>query len=56
MLIVILSIVPVAAGSMFWSIAFLLFRSEFTACPDNYNGIHDPTIGMVATATMMEGA
>jgi hypothetical protein len=41
---------------MYWSISFMLFRREFTACPHNYNAIHDPTIVMVATATMIEGS
>lgn len=33
MLIVILSVLPIGCAGMFWSIAFLLFRKEFTACP-----------------------
>lgn len=33
MLIVILSIIPIMLYGMFWSIAYMLFRREFTACP-----------------------
>lgn len=33
MLIVILSILPIMLYGMFWSISYMLFRREFTACP-----------------------
>ena len=36
--------------SKFWSIAIMLFNKKFTACPGNYQAIHDPTIVMVAQA------
>jgi len=55
-LILILSVVPVWLLASYWSISYMLFRKEFTACPGNYNGIHDPTISMVALYTMTEGA
>ena len=42
--------------SKFWSIAIMLFNKKFTACPGNYQAIHDPTIVMVAQASMLEGA
>lgn len=32
-----------------------LFEREFTAAPDGYHAIHDPTISMVCTSTMVEG-
>eukprot|EP00601_Ochromonadales_sp_CCMP2298_P015213 CAMPEP_0173230332 /NCGR_PEP_ID=MMETSP1142-20121109/7702_1 /TAXON_ID=483371 /ORGANISM="non described non described, Strain CCMP2298" /LENGTH=911 /DNA_ID=CAMNT_0014159431 /DNA_START=16 /DNA_END=2751 /DNA_ORIENTATION=+ len=56
MLLVIGSIVPLAAFSGYWSIAFMLFRKEFTAAPGNYHAIHDPSIIMVVSVTQMEGA
>jgi hypothetical protein len=56
MLLVISSIVPLAAYSGYWSVAFMLFRKEFTAAPGNYHAIHDPSINMVVSVTQMEGA
>ena len=56
LLVVILSIVPIFFLSQYWSISYMLFRKEFTACPGNYNGIHDPTISMVVLNMMTEGS
>ena len=56
LIIFVLSVIPIALYSYYWSISYMMFRKEFTACPGNYNGIHDPTIQMVAMATMIEGA
>ncbi len=33
MLIVIMSVVPIALSGQFWSLSYMLFRREFTACP-----------------------
>jgi hypothetical protein len=55
LLIVCVSVLPITCAAMYWSTSFMLFRREFTACPHDYNAIHDPTIVMVATATMIEG-
>lgn len=56
MLLVAISAIPLFAYSSFWSLSYMLFRKEFTASPGNYNAIHDPTINMVNTAVMVEGA
>lgn len=56
MLLVAISAIPLFAYSSFWSLSYMLFRKEFTASPGNYNAIHDPTINMVNTAVMIEGA
>lgn len=55
-LLVTLCVVPVALGGLFWANAYLLFNFTLTACPGNYNAIHDPVIGMVITSTMVEGS
>ncbi len=36
MLIVIFCIVPIGVCGLFWSISYMLFRREFTACPGKY--------------------
>ena len=56
LLIITFSIIPLALCALYWSIAYMLFRKEFTASPGNYNAIHDPTISMVAMSSMIEGA
>jgi len=56
MLLVQLSIIPIFCYGMYWSISLMLFNSEFTASPGNYNAIHDPMIDMVSTAIMTEGS
>ena len=33
LLVVAISVVPVMCFGMFWSIAYMLFHKEFTACP-----------------------
>jgi hypothetical protein len=50
LLVVIFSTVPLLLLAGYWSVSYMLFRSEFTACPGNYNGIHDPTIHQVGSA------
>lgn len=55
LIIVTLSAVPIIAASSFFSISYMMFRKEFTACPGNYNAIHDPIISMVCTSTIVEG-
>jgi len=56
MILVQLTIIPIFAYTMYWSISLMLFRKEFTASPGNYNAIHDPMIDMVSSAVMTEGA
>jgi hypothetical protein len=56
MLLVVLMILPIAFYALYWSVAYMLFRREFTASPGNYNSIHDPVINMVAIFTMTEGS
>ena len=33
LLIVSFSVLPIAFAAMYWSVSFMLFRREFTACP-----------------------
>jgi hypothetical protein len=33
LLVVAMSVLPIAFSAMYWSISFMLFRREFTACP-----------------------
>lgn len=56
LLVVMLSVVTIGSGAMYWYLSHLLFNKEFTACPGDYNAIHDPTISMVAVSTQIEGA
>ena len=56
LLVVNLSVITFILGSSFWSICYMMFRKEFTACPGDYNAIHDPTINMVVSASVVEGA
>ena len=56
MLLVQLTMIPIFCYAMYWSLALMLFRKEFTASPGNYNAIHDPMIGLVGTSVMIEGA
>lgn len=50
-----LSVVPITALGLFSSVSYMLFEREFTAAPDRYHAIHDPTINIVSTSTMIEG-
>jgi hypothetical protein len=56
LLIVSVSVVPMACYGAFWATSYMLFFPEFTAAPGNYNAIHDPIITLVSVATMVEGA
>eukprot|EP00603_Paraphysomonas_imperforata_P015971 CAMPEP_0114475914 /NCGR_PEP_ID=MMETSP0104-20121206/14440_1 /TAXON_ID=37642 ORGANISM="Paraphysomonas imperforata, Strain PA2" /NCGR_SAMPLE_ID=MMETSP0104 /ASSEMBLY_ACC=CAM_ASM_000202 /LENGTH=147 /DNA_ID=CAMNT_0001650539 /DNA_START=1 /DNA_END=440 /DNA_ORIENTATION=- len=56
MLIVLFSIIPISTYALFWSVCNMLFHSEFTSCPENYNAVHDPGITLVSVQTMVEGA
>jgi hypothetical protein len=56
LLVVNLSVITFILGSSFWSISYMMFRKEFTACPGNYNAIHDPTISMVTSQALVEGS
>jgi hypothetical protein len=33
LLIVAMSVLPIAFAAMYWSLSYMLFRKEFTACP-----------------------
>ncbi len=50
-----LSVVPITALGLFASVSYMLFEREFTAAPGAYHAIHDPTINIVSTSTMIEG-
>ena len=52
----VLTVVNLYTFSKFWSISIMLFNKKFTACPGDYQAIHDPTIVMVGQASMLEGA
>ena len=54
-LVLSLSVATITSLGLFLSDAYMLFEKEFTAAPDNFHAIHDPTISMVCTATMVEG-
>lgn len=56
LLLISISIIPIAFYAQYWSISYMLYNKEFTACPGNYNSIHDPIISMVAMSTITEGA
>lgn len=56
MLVVLFSIIPISTYALFWSVCNMLFHREFTACPGNYNAVHDPGITLVSVQTMLEGA
>jgi hypothetical protein len=56
LLIIDFGVVVIGCCAMYWSLAFMVFRSEFTASPGNYNAIHDPTIWTVAMSTQIEGS
>jgi len=56
MLLVICGLIPMSAFAGFWTISYMLFRGEFTAAPGRYHAIHDPSINMVTSVTLMEGA
>lgn len=56
MLVMALSVLPIACYGAFWSTSSMMFYPEFTAAPGNYNAIHDPIITLVSVATMVEGA
>lgn len=56
LLITLVSIVPISAYALFWAVCNMVFHREFTACPENYNAVHDPASTLVNTATMLEGA
>jgi hypothetical protein len=51
-----LSVVVIAAFSMYWYLSNMMFHKEFTASPGDYNSIHDPLISMVSMTTQIEGA
>jgi hypothetical protein len=56
LLIVLVSIVPISTYALFWAVCNMVFHREFTACPENYNAVHDPATTLVSTATMLDGA
>lgn len=56
LLIVNASIIVIGSLAMYWSIAYMIFKKDFTASPGNYNAIHDPTISMVASSIQIEAA
>jgi hypothetical protein len=55
-LVISLSIVTITALGLYLSNTHMIFEREFTIAPGNYHAIHDPTISMVCTATMVEGS
>lgn len=55
MLFVILSVIPIGLYAFYWTVAYMLFRKEFTASPGNYLAIHDPAVKAVAVASISEG-
>ena len=56
LLIVSISVIPLACYGGFWATSYMMYHPEFTAAPGNYNAIHDPIITLVSVATMVEGA
>ena len=56
LLVVLVSIIPISAYALFWSVCNMVFHREFTACPENYNAVHDPATTLVSTASMLDGA
>ena len=56
LLIVSISVIPIACYGLYWSTSSMMYHPEFTAAPGNYNAIHDPIITLVSVSAMIEGA